>query len=243
MKRTRVLVVDDEAALRKFVTSVLGAAGYDVLAATDGEQALALAEDETLDLVVLDLMLPGLDGLEVCRRIRQTSDLPIIVLSAKGEEMDKVDALNSGADDYLTKPFGVSELLARVQAVLRRTQGRSRSDDARVLVKGPFALDPEARQFTIDGREVRLTRTELDLLQYLMEQSGKVVPHSKLLTEVWGAEYRSQTEYLHVYVRRLRHKIEADPANPCHLVTLPGLGYTFRPEAPAPSRKGEGAGR
>jgi two-component system KDP operon response regulator KdpE len=223
-------VVDDEAALRKFVTSVLGAAGYDVLASTDGEQALAVANDEPLDLVVLDLMLPGIDGLDVCRRLRKHSDIPIIVLSAKGEEIDKVDALNSGADDYLTKPFGVSELLARVQAVLRRAGGRTRANGERVLVKGSFGLDPEARQFTIDGREVRLTRTEFDLLHYLVENSGKVVPHSKLLTEVWGMEYRSQTEYLHVYVRRLRHKIEADPANPRHLVTLPGLGYTFRPE-------------
>jgi DNA-binding response OmpR family regulator len=224
-----VLVVDDEAALRKFVTSVLGAAGYDVVAATDGEQALAAAEGESFDLIVLDLMLPGVDGLDVCRKLRETSDIPIVVLSAKGEEMDKVDALNSGADDYLTKPFGVSELLARVQAVLRRAGGRTRESGARVLTKGPFALDPEARQFMIDGREVRLTRTEFDLLHYLLENSGKVVPHSKLLTEVWGAEYRSQTEYLHVYVRRLRHKIEADPANPQHLVTMPGLGYTLRP--------------
>jgi DNA-binding response OmpR family regulator len=230
MRRTRVLVVDDEAALRKFVTSVLGAAGYDVVAATDGEEALALMRDESLDLVVLDLMLPGIDGLEVCHRLREISDLPIIVLSAKGEEVDKVDALNAGADDYLTKPFGVSELLARVQAVLRRITGRTRGPDERLLVKGPFKLDPEARQFTVDGREIRLTRTVFDLLHYLLENSGKVVPHSKLLTEVWGMEYRSQTEYLHVYVRRLRHKIEPDPANPYYLVTLPGLGYTFRPE-------------
>jgi two-component system KDP operon response regulator KdpE len=230
MKRTRVLVVDDEAALRKFVTSVLGAAGYDAMASTDGEAALEVVRAEPLDLVVLDLMLPGIDGLEVCRRLRDEGDIPIIVLSAKGEEVDKVDALNSGADDYLTKPFGVSELLARVQAVLRRTQGRTRDSGARVLVKGAFELDSEARQFRIDTREVSLTRTEFDLLYYLVEHSGKVVPHSRLLTEVWGLEYRSQTEYLHVYVRRLRHKIEPDPANPRHLVTLPGLGYTFRPE-------------
>ena len=230
MKRTRVLVVDDEAALRKFVTSVLGAAGYDVRASTDGEHALKVAEDEPLDLVVLDLMLPGIDGLEVCRRLRELGDIPIIVLSAKGEEVDKVDALNSGADDYLTKPFGVSELLARVQAVLRRTQGRTRDATARLLVKGAFELDPESRQFRIQGRDVELTRTEFDLLYYLVENSGKVVPHSRLLTEVWGVEYRSQTEYLHVYVRRLRHKLEPDPARPRHLVTLPGLGYTFRPE-------------
>jgi DNA-binding response OmpR family regulator len=230
VKRTRVLVVDDEAALRKFLASVLGAAGYDVLAATDGEQALTVAQDEPFDLVVLDLMLPGIDGLEVCRQLREIGDMPIIVLSAKGEEIDKVDALNSGADDYLTKPFGVSELLARVQAVLRRTQGRTRDSDERPLVKGVFELDPEARQFTIDGREIGLTRTEFDLLFYLVQNSGKVVPHSRLLTEVWGMEYRSQTEYLHVYVRRLRHKIEPDPASPRHLVTLPSLGYMFRPE-------------
>src|SRR5690606_18426951 len=139
-------------------------AGYDVLASTDGEQALQVALDEPLDLVVLDLMLPGIDGLEVCRRLRDRGDIPIIVLSAKGEEVDKVDALNSGADDYLTKPFGVSELLARVQAVLRRTQGRTRVSDARLLVKGDFELDPEARQFRIQTQEIGLTRTEFDLL-------------------------------------------------------------------------------
>ena len=156
MRRTRVLVVDDEVALRKFVTSVLGAAGYEVVAATDGEQALAVAEDQSFDLVVLDLMLPGIDGLDVYRRLRETSDMPIIVLSAKGEEVDKVDALNSGADDYLTKPFGVSELLAEArQRVRRRRNVVRREDVGRCWRRAAFALDPEARQFTIDGREIR----------------------------------------------------------------------------------------
>ena len=230
MRRSRVLVVEDEDAIRKFVTSVLRSAGYEVMSAPDGEHGLAVAEDEPLDLVVLDLMMPGMDGMQVCQRLREEQDISIIVLSAKGEETDKVEALNAGADDYLTKPFGVPELLARVQAVLRRSQRRGSANDNLPLVRGTFELDPEFRQLSLAGRQVRLTRTEFDLLHYLVEHSGKAVPHTTLLSEVWGPEYRTQTEYLHVYVRRLRHKIEEDPTNPHHIVTLPGLGYTFRPE-------------
>jgi two-component system KDP operon response regulator KdpE len=200
------------------------------MSAPDGEHGLAVAEDEPLDLVVLDLMMPGMDGMQVCQRLREEQDISIIVLSAKGEETDKVEALNAGADDYLTKPFGVPELLARVQAVLRRSQRRGSANDNLPLVRGTFELDPEFRQLSLAGRQVRLTRTEFDLLHYLVEHSGKAVPHTTLLSEVWGPEYRTQTEYLHVYVRRLRHKIEEDPTNPHHIVTLPGLGYTFRPE-------------
>jgi two-component system KDP operon response regulator KdpE len=230
VRRSRVLVVEDEDAIRKFVTSVLRSAGYEVMSAPDGEHGLAIAEDEPLDLVVLDLMMPGMDGMQVCQRLREEQDISIIVLSAKGEETDKVEALNAGADDYLTKPFGVPELLARVQAVLRRSQRRGSANDNLPLVRGTFELDPEFRQLSLAGRQVRLTRTEFDLLHYLVEHSGKAVPHTTLLSEVWGPEYRTQTEYLHVYVRRLRHKIEEDPTNPHHIVTLPGLGYTFRPE-------------
>jgi len=213
----------------KFVGSNLRVAGYEVISAEDGEQALALARDEKLDLVILDLMLPGIDGMQVCRILRDSSEVPIIVLSAKGEETDKVEALNLGADDYLTKPFGVEELLARVRAVLRRTRRETLDTGARLLIRGPVVLDPESRQVTVSGRQVRLTRTEFDLLHHLMRNSGKVISHNVLLSKIWGPEYRDQTEYLWVYIARLRQKIEADPANPLHLATEPGLGYVFRP--------------
>lgn len=231
MRRSRILVVEDEDPIRKFITSVLRSAGYEVLAAPDGSQGLSIAEAEPIDLVVLDLMMSGVDGMQVCQVLREEQDVAIVVVSAKDAETDKVEALNAGADDYLTKPFGVPELLARVQAVLRRSHRKAPGLEGRRLARGRFKLNPEARQLTVDSREVRLTRTEFDLLYYLVDHSGKAVPHTTLLSEVWGPEYRTQTEYLHVYVRRLRQKIEADPTNPRHLVTLAGLGYTFRPEA------------
>jgi two-component system KDP operon response regulator KdpE len=213
----------------KFVASNLRVVGYEVLTAGDGESALEMAETAPLDLIILDLMLPGINGFEVCRRLRSHSEVPIVVLSAKGEESDKVDALNLGADDYLTKPFGVEELLARVRAVLRRTKGEMLGANSRVLTRGVFELDPEARQLAVSGRKVKLTRTEFDLLHCLMRHPGKVVPHNVLLGEVWGPEYRNQTEYLRVYVGRLRQKIEPDPTEPCYILTEPGLGYLFQP--------------
>ncbi len=229
MRRLRILVVDDQENMVRFVASNLQVAGYDTMAAGTGEQALAIAESETLDLIILDLMMPGIDGLETCRRLRTFTEVPIIVLSAKGEETDKVDALDMGADDYLTKPFGVEELLARVRAVLRRTRREGLDTGARLLIKGTFVLDPESRQVAVNGQGTRLTPTEFDLLHHLMRNSGKVVPHNVLLSEIWGSEYRNQTEYLRVYVGRLRQKVETDPAHPRHLVTEPGLGYIFWP--------------
>ncbi|MBI3978659.1 MAG: winged helix-turn-helix domain-containing protein [Chloroflexi bacterium] len=168
-------------------------------------------------------------AIEHARRLRIDSEVPIIVVSARGEEYDKIDALNLGADDYLTKPFGVGELLARVRAVLRRTRREWVDTGPRLLSRGVFEMDPAARLLTVAGREVRLTRTEFDLLYQLMRQAGKVVPHNVLLSDIWGPEYRNQTEYLRVYIGRLRHKIEPDPASPRHLLTEPGLGYIFRP--------------
>ena len=213
----------------KFVGSNLRVAGYEVISADTGEAALEVAHDEPLDLVILDLMLPGIDGMQVCKELRSFSEVPVIVLSARGEESDKVVALNLGADDYLTKPFGVEELLARVRAVLRRTRRETLEAGARLLVRGPITLDPESRQVTVSGREVRLTRTEFDVLDYLMRNSGKVISHNILLSKIWGPEYRNQTEYLRVYIARLRQKIEDNPSNPLHLSTEPGLGYVFRP--------------
>jgi len=223
----RILVVDDEPNMVKFLASNLRVAGFDVLSAMEGEEALLLAQDENLDLIILDLMLPGIDGFEVCCRLRSFSEVPVIVLSAKGEETDKVNALNRGADDYLTKPFGVEELLARVRAVLRRAKREGLDTGARFLLKGGVVLDPDSRQVTVMGRKTKLTRTEFDLLHYLMRHAGKVVTHNALLSEVWGPEYHNQTEYLRVYVGRLRHKIEQDPANPSYLLTEPGVGYVF----------------
>lgn len=229
MRRLRILVVDDEVNMVKFVASNLRVAGYEVLTADTGERALETARDEPLDLVILDLMLPGIDGMQVCRELRTFSEVPVIVLSARGDETDKVSTLNLGADDYLTKPFGVEELLARVKAVLRRTRRETLEAGARLIVGGPITLDPESRQVTVSGKEVRLTRTEFDLLDYLMHNSGKVVSHNMLLSKIWGPEYRNQTEYLRVYIARLRQKIEQDPSKPHHLATEPGLGYIFRP--------------
>ena len=227
MRLLRILVVDDEPNMVKFLASNLRVAGFDVLSAMEGEEALLLAQDENLDLIILDLMLPGIDGFEVCCRLRSFSEVPVIVLSAKGEETDKVNALNRGADDYLTKPFGVEELLARVRAVLRRAKREGLDTGARFLLKGGVVLDPDSRQVTVMGRKTKLTRTEFDLLHYLMRHAGKVVTHNALLSEVWGPEYHNQTEYLRVYVGRLRHKIEQDPANPSYLLTEPGVGYVF----------------
>lgn len=230
MRRPRILVVDDEANIVKFVGSNLRTAGYEVLTAGTGEEALELAQNQPLDLVILDLMLPGVDGLEVCRRLSSSSDMPVIVLSAKDDEGDKVAALKLGADDYLTKPFGVGELLARVQAVLRRTGRRVLDTGTEVLAKGPFALDSATHELTCLEQRVKLTRTEFELLHYLMQHADKVVPHNVLLSKIWGTEYRNQTEYLRVYIGRLRQKIEPDPSNPHHLLTEPGFGYLFRPE-------------
>jgi len=230
VKRTRVLVVDDEAALRKFLASVLGAAGYDVLAATDGEQALTVAQDEPFDLVVLDLMLPGIDGLEVCRQLREIGDMPIIVLSAKGEEIDKVDALNSGADDYLTKPFGVEELLARIRVALRHAALPPGAPPEPVFQAGDLRVDLVRREVRRGDQEVHLTPAEYKLLTLLIRHAGKVLTHRQLLKEVWGTNYADQSHYVRVYMAQLRQKLEADPARPRLLVTEPGVGYRLKTE-------------
>jgi two-component system KDP operon response regulator KdpE len=227
--RTAVLVVDDEQPLREFIRKNLAARGFQVHVAATGLEALAIFEQQPLDLIILDVMMPWLDGLEVTRRLRQRSAVPIIILTALGEQRDKVAALDLGADDYLTKPFGVEELLARVRAVLRRAQAQPAAPPAAagVLQAGELVLDPDARRVLRAGEPLHLTPTEFALLHVLMSHAGKVLTHREILQRVWGPEYGDETEYLRVYVRRLRHKIEADPLQPRHLVTEHGVGYRF----------------
>jgi two-component system KDP operon response regulator KdpE len=226
--RTTVLVVDDEQSLLHFIRRNLEVRNFEVLTAANGLEGLALFGTEQVDLVIVDLMMPHMNGLEMIRRIRQQSLLPIIVLSALGEEQDKVQALNQGADDYLTKPFGVDELLARLQAVLRRTQwNRSAEPEGERLVCDDLVVDPQRHTATLGGKPLELTPTEFELLVLLMSQAGKVLPHKLILQRVWGPEYGQETEYLRVYIGRLRQKVEPDPGNPRYLLTERGIRYRF----------------
>ncbi len=225
--RLTVLVVDDEQALRDFIRKNLEARGFNVHTAANGLEALALFNTEALDLIILDVMMPHMDGLETTRRIRLQALTPIIILTALSEEKDKVAALDLGADDYLTKPFGVEELMARVRAVLRRARPQPAPVAGGLLRAGELALDPAAHLVTLRGEAIRFTPTEYELLHYLMRHAGKAITHRELLQRVWGAEYGDEAEYLRVYIRRLRQKIEADPLNPRHLLTEHGLGYRF----------------
>lgn len=227
MPTKRVLVAEDELDLRAFISRNLRARDFAVLEAGNGIEALTLWETEQPQLLILDIMMPRMDGLEVCRRIRETSIVPIIVLTALDDERDKVSALDLGADDYLTKPFGVEELLARVRAVLRREQWFAQPPSPGVRRYGDLEIDLEGRVVRRAGEEVRLTPTEFALLEQLVTNAGKVLTHRALLQRVWGREYTEEAEYLRVYMGRLRHKLEADPANPCHFLTESGVGYRF----------------
>ena len=222
-----MLVIDDEKSLRDFVRRNLEVRNFDVETAADGLEGLALFGTNHVDLVIVDLMMPHMNGLETIRRIRQQSLVPIVVLSALGEEKDKIQALNMGADDYLAKPFGVGELLARIQAVLRRAQWTRPSPTPGRIVRGELVADLERHEIALRGQSLELTPTEFDLLVYLMERNGKVIPHETLLREVWGPEYGRETEYLRVYIGRLRQKIEDDPSSPRYLLTERGVGYSF----------------
>jgi two-component system KDP operon response regulator KdpE len=222
----RILVVDDEPQILRSLRTTLASHGYDVQTAATGEEALAAVDGRLPDLVVLDLVLPGLSGLEVCRRLRARSSLPILVLSARGDERDKVAALDLGADDYLTKPFGVNELLARIRAALRRAVG-ARGPSA-VVEAGALRVDFDRRQVTLDGAEVRLTPTEFDLLKVLVANAGRVLTHGYLLRTVWGPEYEGESQLLRVFIGQVRRKVERDPSRPQHILTDPGVGYRFR---------------
>jgi len=223
-----VLIVDDEKTLRDFVRRNLEVRGFRSLTASSGMEALAVFYKHNIDLVILDVMMPHMDGLETLRRIREDSLVPIIVLSALGEEADKIRALNLGADDYLTKPFGVGELLARVHAVLRRSRWIESPLRQGRITRGGIIADLEAHRVTVDGERIEVTPTEYNLLVYLMEQSGKVLPHRLILQNVWGPEYGTESEYLRVYIGRLRQKIEKDPSNPQYIFTERGIGYSFK---------------
>lgn len=227
VKAKRILVAEDEEVLRDFIRRNLHARGFEVLEAGNGLEAMALWEREDPHLLILDIMMPRMDGLEVCRRVREHSAVPIIVLTALDDESDKVTALDLGADDYLTKPFGVEELLARVRAVLRRTQGEIVPQTGGIQQFGELEIDLAGHVVRLRGTEVRLSPTEFAFLKQLVTNRGKVVTQRTLLQSIWGPEYSGEAEYLRVYINRLRHKLERDPANPRYLLTEPGVGYRF----------------
>lgn len=229
--RARVLIVDDEPQIRRVLRLALEAQGLDVRTAADGEAALDMLHDWHPRLVVTDLSMPVLDGLALTRRIRAVSSVPIVVLSVKGEEAMKVAALDAGADDYVTKPFGMDELLARIRAALRRTPDDGASGTPTRIVGDDLVIDVEHRRVSVRGVDVHLTPKEFDLLVYFARHAGKVLTHRALLTAVWGGDYASQTEYLRVFVGQLRRKLEPDPAHPRYLVTEPWIGYRFDPGA------------
>jgi two-component system, OmpR family, KDP operon response regulator KdpE len=217
-----VLLVDDDATLRQTLGIGLRAAGHEVLIAGDGRTALQAAREDRPDIVVLDLGLPDLSGFDVLRRLRAWSTVPVVVLSARAESSEKVEALDLGADDYVTKPFGMEELLARVRAAARRA-----GSDVPVLTAGDLVIDLPARRVTRGGEVVRLTPTEWGLLEMLVRTPGRLVSQQDLLHEVWGPAYSRETNYLRVYVGGLRKKLEDDPSTPRHLITEPGMGYRF----------------
>ncbi len=233
MKKTSILLVDDEPQLLRLVRSNLELAGYRVFTALDARTALKLVDTEVPDLIILDIMLPEMDGYELCRRIREFSSVPIIMLTAKVEDSDKVRGLKLGADDYLTKPFSVQELLARIEAVLRRTHSPEEAKSPHTFTCGDVSADFVQRRVTVRGREVSLTLTEYKLLSQLISNAGRVLLHRELLTRVWGAEYQDELEYLRAYIRHLRQKIEEDPNQPKYIISKPGIGYVFTCPEPA----------
>jgi two-component system, OmpR family, KDP operon response regulator KdpE len=224
MKETTVLVVDDERRYRDLLEMDLSRRGYRVLLAADGLGALNLVEQGSPDLVVLDLRLPDMDGYEVCRRIRELSSVPVIMLTARAEESDKVRGLRSGADDYVTKPFSAEELLARIEAVLRRIDSAHPAETG-TFDSGGLHIDFVDHRVTVDGQDVELTASEYRLLAQLAGNAGRVLVHDELLRRVWGPGYDGASEMLHTAIRRLRRKIEVDPASPAHILTKRGIGY------------------
>jgi two-component system, OmpR family, KDP operon response regulator KdpE len=222
----RILVVDDEIEILRALQRSLTAYGYEVFTAGSGEEALEAITHHRPDLMLLDLGLPGISGLEVCKQVRSQSNLPIIVLSVKNAERDKVLALDLGADDYVSKPFGINEVLARVRVALRHA-AQVKAGTEPTFVAGPLKVDFAHRLVQVNGQEVKLTPTEYDLLKALIKNSGKIMTRQMLLSQVWGTGYGSEAHYLHVYIGQLRRKIEPDPAHPRFILTVSGVGYRF----------------
>jgi two-component system KDP operon response regulator KdpE len=221
---SRVLVVDDEPQIRRALAINLRARGYDVELAQDGERALDVAARKHPDVVVLDLGLPGIDGVEVIKGLRGWSKVPIVVLSVRDAESEKVAALDAGADDYITKPFGMDELLARLRAALRRN---APAEEEALVETGDFAIDLAAKKVRRDGDEIRLTPTEWHVVEVLVRNRGRLVAQRQLLQEVWGPQYHDETNYLRVFMAQVRRKLEPDPAHPRYFITEPGMGYRF----------------
>jgi two-component system KDP operon response regulator KdpE len=236
-KKIKILVVDDEPKIRMFVRANLQARGYDVYLAQDGIEALEMAARVLPDVIVLDVGMPGMNGIEVCSKIREWSDTPIIILSVKEDEEIKVKALDEGADDYITKPFSLEELLARIRVALRHAVGVPVA--ARIVfTAGDLEVDMTKRVVHLRGELVKLTRTEYELLAYLVNNIGKVLSHNEILQNVWGPEYGGESEYVRVFIGQLRRKIEDDPSNPRFIVTVPRIGYRFvSPDQPQPKER------
>lgn len=229
--KAMILAVDDEPHVLRLVRANLETSGYKVLTAEDGEKALTIVQEELPDLVLLDLMLPKMDGFAVCRRIREFSSVPVIMLTARSAQVDLVHGFEVGADDYLTKPFSVTELLVRVQAVLRRSKWPEEIMIQKGFQAGPIEIDFAQHRVTVNGEPVKLTPTEYRLLAYMASNANRVIVHREMLRAVWGPEYGEETEYLRVYMRYLRQKLESDPSNPVYLQTQPGAGYMlYQPE-------------
>jgi two-component system, OmpR family, KDP operon response regulator KdpE len=226
-EQSHILVVDDEPQITRVLRTSLVAQGYEIRVANDGEMALEIMKDWTPDLIITDLAMPALSGVELCRRVRAVSQIPIIVLSVRDQERQKIEALDAGADDYITKPFSINELLARVRANLRRAP--KTEEPADLIEAGDFRIDLATRTVTVAGRELKLTPKEFDLLLYLSQHPHRVVPHRTLLAAVWGANSTEQPEYLRVFIGQLRKKLEQDPAEPKYLLTERWVGYRFEP--------------
>ena len=226
MSKARVLVVDDEQAIRRFLRVALISQAYTVVEAASGQEALSGAVTHKPDIVILDLGLPDIEGAEVTRLLRQWTQIPIVILSVRGSESDKIAALDAGADDYLTKPFAVGELLARLRAALRRT---AQTTGEPIFTNGDLKVDLTRRLVTVASREVQLTPTAYGLLRMLVNHAGKLLTHHQLLREVWGASYEQEFHMLHVNISNLRRKIEPDPVRPQFIITEPGVGYRLKP--------------
>jgi two-component system, OmpR family, KDP operon response regulator KdpE len=221
----RILVVDDEKQIRRMLKTALTGFGYDIAEASSGHEGLNQTAIFHPDLIILDLGLPDFDGTEVVRRLREWTQIPIIILSVREQEQDKIRALDAGADDYITKPFGMGELLARIRVALRHM---AKTEDEPVLTFGELTVDLAHRRVTLKGEDLKLTPTEYELLKYLALQAGKVVTHKQLLRAVWGPNYQEETHYLRIYIGQLRRKIEADPSQPSYIMTESGVGYRMK---------------